>query len=92
VPVGYADGIPRSSGNHAEVQINGARVPVIGRVAMDQFVVDLGDLAAKPNDVVEILGHGAPTAEDWGTWSGAIGYEIVTRMGTRMPRLTHDML
>lgn len=92
IPVGYADGIPRSSGNHAQINVHGTRVPVIGRVAMDQFVVELGDVAAQPNDVVHILGNGAPSAEEWGSWSHTIGYEIVTRMGTRLPRVAHDML
>lgn len=92
IPVGYADGIPRSSGNHAYIQVSGVRVPVIGRVAMDQFVVELGDIDATPNDVVQVMGNGAPSAEEWGAWSHTIGYEIVTRMGTRMPRVAHDML
>jgi len=87
IPVGYADGIPRGSGNRAQIVVSGQRVPIIGTVAMDQFVVDLGDVPARPDDVVSILGGQGPSAEEWGTWSGTIGYEIVTRMGTRMPRI-----
>ena len=90
VPVGYADGIPRAAGGIAEVAIDGTRYPVIGRVAMDQFVVDLGvqDLPHVGDDVI-VFGpgdRGEWTADQWGEAIGTIGYEIVTRVGTRVPR------
>ncbi len=90
VPLGYGDGIPRHAGNRAQVGWRGAQVPVRGRICMDQFVVDLGaDSAAEAGDEVVLFGSGAagePTAEDWAGWCDTIGYEIVTRIGTRVPR------
>ena len=90
VPVGYADGIPRSASNVGHVLINGRRCPVRGVIAMDQFVVELGPQASEgPGEEVLIFGtgdHGEPTAEDWAQWAGTIGYEIVTRIGPRVPR------
>jgi alanine racemase len=90
VTMGYADGIPRVAKN-AGVWINGQRAPIIGRVSMDQFVVDLGpESKAKSGDWVVIFGngsHGEYTADDWGAASGSINYEIVTRIGPRVPRI-----
>jgi alanine racemase len=89
VPLGYGDGIPRHAGNRAWVW-SGGRLPVRGRICMDQFVVELGagDIA-KPGDDVIVFGpgdHGEPTAAEWAAWCDTIGYEIVTRIGTRVPR------
>jgi alanine racemase len=90
VTMGYADGIPRIS-KGAGVWVNGKKAPIIGRVSMDQFVVDLGpDSTAKSGDWVVIFGngsHGEYTADDWGAASGSINYEIVTRIGPRVPRI-----
>ena len=88
VPLGYADGIPRSA-RGAHVLIGGLVLPVVGRVAMDQVVVDAGDAGVSAGDDVVVFGTGAagePTADDWGEWSGSIGYEITTRIGVRVPR------
>jgi len=90
VAMGYADGIPRIA-HDAGVFVNGGRAPIIGRVSMDQFVVDLGaDSTAQSGDWVIIFGDGAKgeyTADDWGAASGSINYEIVTRIGARVPRI-----
>jgi alanine racemase len=90
VPLGYGDGIPRHAGNRAWVGWSGSRVPVRGRICMDQFVVELGaGRAAQPGEEVIIFGpgdHGEPTAAEWAAWCDTIGYEIVTRIGTRVPR------
>ncbi|WP_082600298.1 alanine racemase [Agromyces sp. Root81] len=89
VPLGYADGIPRQASGRAEVWIAGARRPVVGRIAMDQFVVDVGDARVETGDEVVLFGDpetGAPSADDWGDAAGTIGYEIVTRIGARVPR------
>jgi alanine racemase len=89
VPVGYADGIPRVAGNHAEVWVAGARRPVRGRICMDQLVVDLdgAEVAAGADAVLFGPGvHGEPTAQDWAEACGTISYEIVTRIGGRMTR------
>jgi len=90
VAMGYADGIPRIA-QGAGIFVHGKRAPIIGRVSMDQFVVDLGpDSAANSGDWVEVFGDGLAggyTAEDWGNASGSINYEIVTRIGPRVPRI-----
>ena len=90
VAMGYADGIPRIA-QGAGVFVNGKRAPIIGRVSMDQFVVDLGsDCTAKSGDWVIVFGdgsHGEYTADDWGRASSSINYEIVTRIGPRVPRI-----
>jgi alanine racemase len=89
VPLGYADGIPRIASGFAEVWLNGKRFPVVGRIAMDQFVVDVGDAPVAPGDAVVVFGpgdRGEPTAEDWAGYATTIGDEIVTRVGARVAR------
>jgi alanine racemase len=89
VPVGYADGIPRAASSAGEVWLGGKRRRIAGRVAMDQVVVDCGDDRVVAGDPVVIFGpgdDGEPTAEDWAAACGTIGYEIVTRIGPRVPR------
>ena len=91
VTLGYADGIPRNANNLAGVFVVGKRAPLIGRVSMDQFVVDLGSNSlAKTGDEVIVFGDGADgeyTADEWAKASGTINYEIVTRIGSRVPRI-----
>ncbi|HEX7835239.1 MAG TPA: alanine racemase [Pseudolysinimonas sp.] len=90
VPLGYADGVPRHASNRAWVSIGGTRYPVVGRIAMDQFLVDIGDAPVKVGDRVVLWGDGStgePTAEEWATWADTINYEIVTRVGPRVPRV-----
>ncbi|MFT2708197.1 alanine racemase [Clavibacter zhangzhiyongii] len=90
VPVGYADGIPRIAGPRASVLLNGRRFPVAGRIAMDQLVLDVGDLPVEVGDTAVILGpgdRGEPTAEEWAGWAETIGDEIVTRVGPRVDRI-----
>jgi alanine racemase len=89
VPLGYGDGIPRAATNVGPVQINGARFTVSGRVCMDQFVVDVGALAVSAGDTAVLFGPGGdgePTAQDWADAVDTIHYEIVTRIGVRVPR------
>jgi alanine racemase len=90
VALGYADGIPRIA-QGSGVFINGKKAPIIGRVSMDQFVVDLGtDSAAVSGDWVIVFGDGSRgeyTADEWGAASLSINYEIVTRIGPRVPRI-----
>ncbi len=91
LPVGYADGVFRSLGGRLDVLINGRRRPGVGRICMDQFVVDLGP---GPVDVAEgdeaILfgpgGGGEPTAQDWADLLGTIHYEVVTSPRGRITR------
>lgn len=89
VPLGYADGIPRAAGGRGPVLAAGRARPVAGRVCMDQFVIDLGDDAVQAGDEVVIFGsavRGEPSAEDWASAAGTIGYEIITRLGARIER------
>ena len=91
VPMGYADGIPRNATNVGPVSIGGGRQTVSGRVCMDQFIVDLGPhSAAQAGDPVTLFGTGdagEPTAQDWAEATGTISYEIITRVGVRVPRI-----
>lgn len=90
VPIGYVDGVPRSASSRGPVQINGERFSVSGRVCMDQFVVDVGDLPVSAGDEVVLFGDGAkgvPTAQDWADAAGTISYEIIARMSSRLPRV-----
>ncbi|MFI1379014.1 alanine racemase [Embleya sp. NPDC020886] len=90
VPTGYADGIPRHASNVGPVLVAGRRRTIVGRVAMDQFVVDLGDDHAAAGDEAILFGpgdRGEPTAEDWARAIDTISYEIVTRIGVRVPRV-----
>ena len=90
VPLGYADGVPRAASNRGEVLLGGKRRPVRGRIAMDQFLVDVGDDEVHVGDEVVLFGDpatGAPSADDWGVWADTIGYEIVTRIGPRVRRV-----
>lgn len=90
VPLGYADGIPRSASGRAHVSIAGVRYPQVGRIAMDQFLVDVGDADIRPGAEVIVWGDpatAAPSADDWADAAGTIGYEIVTRVGSRVSRV-----
>ncbi|MET0862607.1 MAG: alanine racemase [Microbacterium sp.] len=89
VPLGYADGVPRAASGAGPVTIGGTRFSVAGRIAMDQFVVDVGDHPISVGDEVVLFGDptlGVPAADEWGAAAGTINYEIVTRIGPRVPR------
>ena len=86
IPIGYAEGIPRNATGKAEVCINGKRYPILSRIAMDQFVVDVGDASVTPGDRVVIFGDCGPTADDLAEAAETINYEIVTRIGGRFVR------
>ena len=89
VPVGYADGLPRSASGGAPVAINGRTYRIAGRIAMDQVVVDVGDTPVSVGDRAVLFGDpstGAPSADEWAAAAGTINYEIVTRIGPRVAR------
>jgi alanine racemase len=89
VPMGYADGIPRHASGRGPVSIGGETFTVSGRIAMDQFVVDVGDAPVKTGDRAVLFGDpatGVPAAEDWAVAAGTINYELVTRIGNRVAR------
>ena len=90
VPLGYADGIPRHASNAGPVTIDGQRFRVSGRISMDQFTVDVGDSAVHEGQWAVLWGdpaHGEPSANEWAESAGTIAYEIVTRLGSRIPRV-----
>nr|WP_308442522.1 alanine racemase [Asanoa ferruginea] len=88
VPVGFADGLPRSVEGRASVWVGGARCPVVGRIAMDQCVVDVGDRAVRLGDPVTLFGPGPdePTVADWARWAGTNPNEVLTGIGARVVR------
>jgi len=89
VPVGYADGYPRSLSNRADVVIGGHRCRVVGSVTMDQVIVDCGDLEVAAGDEVVLLGRQGEeevTAWELARHLDTVAYEIVTRIGPRVPR------
>lgn len=95
IGLGYADGVVRGLGNRFEVAIGGRRYPNIGRVCMDQFVVDLGDNGAgvQAGDVATLFGPGAagePTAQEWAELLDTIAYEVVTGPRGRVVRTYRD--
>ena len=91
IPVGYADGIPRRLDNPASIwcTIAGLRYPLIGRVSMDQITVDLGrQTQVRAGDRAFLFGAlGSATADDWAQAAGTISYEILSRIGARVPRV-----
>ncbi|MEV0011403.1 alanine racemase [Streptomyces sp. NPDC051840] len=90
VPVGYADGVPRHASGRGPVLVGGKVRTIAGRVAMDQFVVDLGGETLEAGAEAVLFGpgdKGEPTAEDWAVAADTIAYEIVTRIGARVPRV-----
>lgn len=92
IPVGYGDGYFRSSSGLAEVIIRGKRYPVVGRICMDQLMVDIGWETAYNGDEVILLGQSSETGvsvtpEDIASWAGTIPYEVLTNINTRVPRL-----
>jgi alanine racemase len=91
VTVGYADGLPRSHSNRGAVLIAGARAPIIGRVSMDQCVVDVSECGpVAEGDPVAVIGsQGRETIgiDEFAALSGTISYEALTSLGYRVPRV-----
>jgi alanine racemase len=86
VRLGYADGYPRALSNRAQVRLHGAFCPVVGRVCMDQLMVEAGALEANIGDRVTLFGPEGPTAEELAQLAGTIPYELLTRIGGRVER------
>jgi alanine racemase len=89
VPIGYGDGWPRALSSRGEVLIRGVRHPVVGRICMDQFMVDIGGGIAFNEDEVVLVGRqggDAITVEDVAATAGTIPYEILTGLNLRIPR------
>jgi alanine racemase len=94
VPIGYADGLSRTAEGRAQVWVAGRRCPIVGRIAMDQCVVDVGDAPVGLGDPVTIFGPGSaggpdsaePTVAEWAQWAGTSPHEILTGIGSRVGR------
>jgi alanine racemase len=86
IPCGYADGYFRRMTNQARVLINGKSYPQVGRICMDQFMVNAGDDDVKAGDEAILLGGGI-TAEDLADWAGTNEYEVMTSISARVPRV-----
>jgi len=90
VPVGYGDGYFRSMSHKARVLLHGKQYPVVGRISMDQIVVNIEWDSAYNDDEVILIGEDgdeAITCEDLAEWAGTIPYEILTNINTRVPRV-----
>ncbi|WP_245156026.1 alanine racemase [Nocardioides sp. 503] len=89
LPLGYADGLPRATGGRAQVLLRGRRCPVVGRVSMDQVVVDVGSDVVAVGETAVVFGPGRggePTVAEWAAWADTIEHEIVTGIGRRVVR------
>jgi alanine racemase len=88
--IGYADGLPRAAGNHAEVLVAGGRAPIVGRVSMDLTTVDVSALPQTAlGDVATVIGERDGTrlgADALARACGTISWEILARLGPRLPR------
>lgn len=102
LPLGYADGLPVAASGRAEVLLHGRRRPLVGRISMDQVVVDAGDLPVVAGDVATVVAAGPPDADpravpthdagptlaEWARWSGSLPHEVLTGLGPRLVRRT----
>ncbi|MFD6563685.1 alanine racemase [Micromonospora profundi] len=88
LPLGYADGLPRAAEGRAQVWLGDRRRPIVGRIAMDQCVVDVGDLPVAIGDPVVVFGadDAAPSVTEWARWAGTNPHEILTGIGARVGR------
>jgi alanine racemase len=95
IPVGYADGYSRNLSNHGKVMIHGRYAPIVGRICMDQFMVDVTDLPeVKQGDIVTLLGRDGEAnilAEELSQWSHSFPYELVCTVGKRIPRVYTEL-
>ncbi|HEX2697491.1 MAG TPA: alanine racemase [Anaerolineales bacterium] len=91
IPCGYGDGYFRRMTNQASVIVNGKKYPQVGRICMDQFMVNVGDEDARVGDDVILLGEAESgeriTAEDFASWAGTNEYEVMTNISARVPRV-----
>ena len=90
IPVGYGDGYPRLLSGKGSVIVKGHKVPILGRVCMDQFMVDVTGLDVAEGDLVTLMGTDGDetiSADDIANEVGTINYEIVCDVGKRVPRV-----
>ena len=89
IPLGYADGVPIATTNRGQVLIRGRRLPIVGRVSMDAITVDVGDSPVEVGDEVLLFGateEGELPVEDAAEAASTISYELLVRVGARVPR------
>jgi alanine racemase len=91
IPIGYADGLPRLLSNRGQVLVRGRRVPIVGRVCMDMTMVDVTALPeVHPGDEAVLIGRQGDeeiTADEVAELAETISYEILCRIGPRVPRI-----
>ena len=95
VPLGYADGLPRGAVG-SRMLLHGTSVPVVGRISMDQAILDAGGMPVAVGDPVVVLGPGrpvhapavdpTPTLDDWARWACTIPHDVLTGIGVRVDR------
>jgi alanine racemase len=93
LPVGYGDGYMRAMSGRAQVLLQGRRIPVVGRICMDQIMADIGSGSAYNGDEVVLLGGSSGDAiriEQLAAWAGTIPHEVLTNINTRVPRVYKD--
>ncbi len=94
IPVGYGDGFPRQLSNRGRVLVRGQFAPIIGRVCMDQFMIDITDIPdVNEEDVVTLIGHDGNhtiTVEELADLVGSFNYEYVCNVGKRVPRVYYQ--
>ncbi|MGM9322435.1 alanine racemase, partial [Deinococcus aquaticus] len=86
VGIGYADGYPRGATGRAEVIVAGQRRPVLGRICMDQLMIDVTGLTVQPGDPVTLWTQRDLTVTDVAAWGGTVEYEVLTGVGERVER------
>ncbi len=89
MPVGYGDGYMRAMSGRAQVLVQGRRVPVVGRICMDQIMADIAQGSAFNGDEVVLLGDGIKI-EELAAWAGTIPHEVLTNINTRVPRIYRE--
>lgn len=90
IPLGYGDGYPRNLSNKGYVLIHGKKAPIVGRICMDQFMVDITDIQAKVGDLVTLAGTDGSEEiliDDLASLGGTFNYEFVCDLGKRVPRV-----
>ena len=93
VTIGYADGYSRLLSSKGEILVHGKRCRIVGRVCMDQLMIDVTDADAKPGDIVTLIGKDGGdeiTADELASVYGTIGYELVCGISKRVPRIFHE--
>lgn len=91
VGLGYADGVPRLASNRARVAVGGVTFPLVGRIAMDQLVLDVGDATLELGGDAVLFGdpaRGEPTVFDWAVWTEREPLAVTAGLASRVERIT----